>query len=189
MSHPFATGTPASTSGVTAGGIAINSTVATQANLAYAGDSDLATNFYTYYKVLRSRISVTAFPQATGDESNLVVVPGQSTGVVSTQDFLTQSAQPWAKDKMVSTGNNMRQNTIVMVARSHEILGMSEQEYLALPPTPVKTYPNATTNGLWYWVVFVGTADGANYAGIISITVSIDTDVEYSQLVSQVITE
>jgi hypothetical protein len=191
MSHPFASGTPPSTAGNTAGGFTINpgTGTETQANLAYAGDSDLAASFYEYYKILRSRIELTAFPQSTGDELNLTVTAGQSNAVSNVADPILQSMQPFARIKMCSTGNNMRQNTVINQVTTSEVLGMSKAQFEAMPPTPVKTYPNATTNGLWYWAVTITFCDGANFAGIVSITAKITSEIEYSQLGLMVTTE
>jgi len=165
-------------------GVPINTTItATQGStiarepMGYAALSAL----YNSYKIRGSRIKVTMCPTNGADNSLLTVVPVQSTLAVTTPQILMN--QRYARWRMCTSTNNVKQNTVVHYMSSNEALGMTKRQFEDQLPVAVGAAPANQLD--WFWEIVYTTQSGAVNNAVIGFTVEVDYYVELSDPVYQ----
>lgn len=134
-------------------------------------------SLYASYRVKSSRIKVSVNPTNSGDTSLIVITPVQApfSGTSSYQIM----NQRYAKWKMVSSGNNVKENTIIQYMKSSKALGLSDRQFEDQLPVGIASAPPTALD--WYWEVdYAQASASASTAGIILITLEVDYYVEFS---------
>lgn len=118
--HPGNTANPFTAA--TGSGVLYPATLAINA-LNPVGFSQLAV-LYARYRIHTSRVVASITPPTKA----FVVVYPESVDMPVT-DFQSAMIQPFSKDFELSQYNNIKQNTIIMTHRCHEILGLTKRQY------------------------------------------------------------
>lgn len=163
--EPFNASSPIS--GVVTG---VNSSSSTVNPMGYTA----LTALYNQYRVKASRMKITFLPLNPGDSVTATVWP--SYGVVSDGVPVKAMNQRYAKWKLCSLYNNVKENTIINYIASHKAIGMTKQQYDDQPGTNVGNAPVANTD--WYWQCSFYTNSGAVSTQSILVTVELDYYVE-----------
>lgn len=145
-----------------------------------AGYSALA-GLYKYYRVRSSRIKVTCQPSSS-DIVNLVIFPNPQALQESSQ--IAMEAM-YSKHKICTSGNNVKENTIISYASSNVILGLTKQQYDDQLPIATGGAPAASLDWFWNIGFNVSNTNTGTNAGAISIIVELDMYVEWSDPIFQ----
>jgi len=138
---------------------------------------------YNSARTTRSRIRVSCVPGSSGDQMILCVFAASAADVAAltlpcSLDFARQ--QKGFREAFCYVGNRLKENTVECQMNSHEVLGLTQQQYMDQPPTVViSTAPPATTVD-WRWVVQYFTGDGALNAANIVFRIEVAYDNLYS---------
>lgn len=163
--EPFNASTPIS--GIVTG---VNSSSSTVNPMGYTA----LTALYNQYRVKASRVKITFTPTAVSDVVTATVWP--SYGVVSDGVPVKAMNQRYAKWKMCTQNNNVKENTIINYIASHKALGMTKQQYDDQQGTSVSSAPVQNTD--WYWQCSFYTNNGTNTTSQLMVTVELDYYVE-----------
>jgi len=166
--HPFSTSNP-----MIGTLTATNSSTINNPPIGYTAYSTL----YSQYRVRGSRIKVTVQPQLSTDSILLVVFPvPQLFSGGTAPPFETQN-QRYARYKICSSSNNVKENTIIHYMNSAEVLGFTHQQYNDYPATLVTSAPTANLD--WYWQIAMYTVSGVNTSNIVPVTVELALYTEF----------
>lgn len=132
---------------VTGSGVLYPATLAINA-LSATGFTQLSV-LYARVRVHMSRIVLSLTPPT---KAFVVVYPSNED--VPVTDFQSALAQPFSKEYELSQYNNVKQNTIMMTHKSHEILGLTKRQFMDSDNTAAlvtATHPNNQV----YWNIIV----------------------------------
>lgn len=171
---PFNSGSTIVTAGFTAAD-------GSSATINPAGYTSLAL-LYKYYRIYGSRVKITLQPQNVGDVYNLTLYPA-TTSAPSATATATMNNQ-YARTKVITSGNNVRENTIVHYMDTHQILGMTKRQFADQVSIAVNAQPGLNLD--WYWNVQCPLLSSvATNTGIVSISFEIDFYLELSDPIFQ----
>lgn len=151
------------------------------ATIAPAGYTALST-LYRYYRIYGSRIKITLQPQSAADVYNLTVYPATTSNPSNTST--SSMNNQYARTKVISSGNNVKENTIVHYMDSHQILGMTKRQFADQLNIIITAAPTLSLD--WYWNIQCPLLSStASNTAIVSISIEVDFFIELSDPILQ----
>lgn len=154
----------------------------TTATLAPAGYGNFMQStgrgFYTFSRVLASKLSVTCTPHVVGDNCSITLVPINSGAGSLPNSIITGASMPYSKGPIQCTPtNNIKQNTLKSYVSVANLFGVPRSSIMA--EDNYKALVNADPTTVHEWYILVQTNDSATTAASIDLTATIKFYVQF----------
>jgi hypothetical protein len=141
---------------------------------------------YTLYKVMRYKITVRPQCATAADQFGVVLLPQSNEAIPSASagymNLLVLQSQPRAKYADVING--AKQTSLVHSEGVHITLGKRAEQWMNIDSVPFNSAP--TTADLAYCGLFFQPLNGSANQAVITCTIILEQEVEFSGLVAQI---